>query len=95
MIILFILIIIVIVIVESSKQMKKGIQQEEIQLEMEETFQNIPKHDDYDNVNTHYTIQYNLYPVDPTVVTNEKLYCVTGYNLRQVNLILILLYLFE
>ena len=78
------------VIVESSKQIKKRIQQEQIQLE--ENFQNIPKNDNYDNVNTHYTIKYSLYP---TAITNEKICGVMGYNLRQINLILVLLYLFE
>ena len=66
-------------------------------MEREENFQNIPKNDNYDGVIliAHYTIKYNLHPVDPTAVANEKIYGVMGYNLRQINLLLMLLYFFE
>ena len=94
MIILFVLIIIVIVAL--SKQTKKD-SARRIKLEMEENFQNIPKNDNYDNVIliANYTIKYNLNPVDLMAVTNEKIYGVMGYNLRQLDLILMLLYFFE
>ena len=72
--------------------MNEEMKQEEIQLEMEESFRNMSKND-YDNVNTHYTIKYSLYQIDPTAPRTEKCSGM-DYNLEQINTILILLHVF-
>ena len=73
--------------------MKMNEKMEEIQLEMEENFRNISKND-YDNVNTHYTIKYNLYQVDPTAASIEQ--CgEMGNNVKQINPILMLIHVFR